>query len=167
MKKTILVALAALSLATAARADGWADYTAAKTDAKAALASLEKGNTETAVLEQALVGFKAAADAASGLNRSDIAAWMLNNRAYASITWFKNAGYRDAMSALEKMPASKEKPAAIAEAKASLAMLFDKISAQAIEDLAAAAEASSDDNLQAVVDSNKGFLAWVTKFISK
>jgi hypothetical protein len=170
MKKTILAVLAGLSLAVAVHADdnkqAWADYSAAKTTGKAALESLEKGNTETATLDTALSSYAVAASiTANTLNRHDISAWMLNNRAYASILWFKNSGYRATMEKLERMPAGKDKSAAIADARATLTPLFSRIEKQASDDLEAAESASDAEGLRNAVSSNQGFLEWVSKFL--
>lgn len=171
MKKTILAALAALALTAAVHAGDspekqlWAHYGAVKAEAKLALNALESGSSDVTVLEDALTGFTAASITAGTLDRMDIVAWMLNNRAYAAITWFKNSGYTAQMERLAKMPAGKDKPAAIADAKATLKPLFERIEAQATADLAAADEASNGEDLTAAVKSNKAFLVWVARFL--
>ena len=167
MKKTILAVLAALTLTVAAKADGWADYTAAKADAKTALTALAQGTTTTAALDKALAAYTAVSTVAGTLNRPDIVAWNLNNRAFAAILWFKHAGYNAQMERLAKMPAGKDKPAAIADARATLTPLFERIEAQATADLAAAGEASNAEDLTAAVKSNKAFLVWVARFLEK
>lgn len=171
MKKTILAALAALTLATGAWSMDnaqWKAYNDAKPEAQAALADLKAGNTSTAALNRALSAFAAVSTAAAPLNREDVLGWQYNNSAFAAITWFQHAGYTKAMHKLEVMPAGKTKPAAIAATKAELLPLFETIEAGA----RAALQAAKDTGYQnpeflGTVRSNEGFLNWVRNFLDK
>ena len=190
MKKTIWAAIAALALtahalhAAAPAADPaspasvasapapadqsalWAQYGAQKVSATAALAKLSAGSAVVADRDAAVAAFAATADSAHQLGRSDIEAWQRNNSAYAQILWFKNAGYSFQMKRLEGMAAGKDKPAAIADAKATLTPLFAQVSAGALKSLDEAKSlAGGNSAILNAVNSNHSFLVWVQDFL--
>lgn len=65
----------------------WDKYNANRVTTKAAMASLESGNTVSA--KAAIDGYSASTAIAKDLNRVDIEAWHHNNGAYAGILLFK------------------------------------------------------------------------------
>ncbi len=170
MKLTILAALAALFLPTGAHAADkalWDAYNSAKTEAKSALTVLEDGNTTTASRDAAITAYEASAQAAAALDRKDIQAWHLNNKAYSAITWFKNAGYLENLSRIEKMPAGKDKPKEIQAVRDLLKPLFEQIEAGASAALdAAEATGFKGEKFVTTVKSNRDFLNWVHGFVN-
>lgn len=168
MKKVIITLLLGLAgLAHASDATLWADYKTSRDAGKAALAKLEAGNTETAVYQEAVSAFAAASTTAAALNRSDIVAWQLNNSAFASILFFQNTvDYKGTTATLAAMKPSKDKMAAVAEAKKKFSEAFAPIEASATQALAEAGTiGAGDEALEAAVQSNKSFLVWVAKFL--
>jgi hypothetical protein len=168
MKKALLAALAAITLSVSAYASDaalWEQYGVAKTEARAALADLNAGNTSTAALERALTAYDVVAGVAKDLGRADIVAWNMNNRGYAAIVWFKNAtNYDDAMDELRTMKPSPAKAKLIAEVKAEMAATFATIAGPARANLTEAVGVKAV-GLQEAVSSNLAFLDWVERFV--
>lgn len=168
MKKSLLAILAALTLSVSAYASDaalWEQYGIAKTEARAALADLNAGNTSTAALERSLMAYDAVKSIAKDLGRADIVAWNANNAGYAAIVWFKNVtNYDDAMDELRTMKPSPAKAKLVAEVKAEMAATFATIAGPARASLTEAVGVKAV-GLQEAVSSNLAFLDWVANFV--
>jgi hypothetical protein len=154
--------------APASTASLWAQYNTEKPIATAALAKLTAGSSNRADMLNAVAQYGVLSATAAALGRPDITSWDLNDAAYSEIEWFKNAGYTAQMLRLEKMPAGKDKPAALADARATLTPLFESIQASAEAYLGSAKElAPTGSAVRTAVASNQEFLDWVAKFIGQ
>jgi hypothetical protein len=145
----------------------WNQYKSSRTKAYEAFEKLKFGNSDISVYQEAVASFASASTTAAALGRRDIVAWNLNNSAYAGILFFKaRVDYDRTMNKIKSMQPGVEKKKAIKEFKAKCAEVFPIIEAHATFALAQAGTiGGGDEELEHVVNSNKKFLAYVSKFI--